>query len=161
MVAGQRLFAGADEFETMRNVLMQTVAPPSRRRGGIPAGLDTVVAHALAREPERRYQTADEMADDLDAVLREMSAAGQGIPHLLHHLFGRDPKPARAETTRATRRCRTPSPRPGRPGPDVDAGTPVPIAGQPRRFHRFALLALVTGAIVAAVISALAATLLR
>jgi eukaryotic-like serine/threonine-protein kinase len=159
MVAGQRLFAGADEYETMRNVLMQAVAPPSRRRGGIPAGLDAVVAHALARERERRYQTADEMADDLDAVLREMSAAGQGITHLLHHLFGRDPKPggqsvgpdeAPSHTISAT----------GTAGPD--GGTPLPMtATHPRRFHRFALFALVAGAIVAAAISALAATLLR
>jgi serine/threonine protein kinase len=152
MVAGQRLFAGADELETMRNVLMQTVAPPSRRRGGIPAGLDAVVAHALAREPARRYQTAEEIAEDLEAVLREMSAAGQGIPLLLHHLFGRDVRGAGAEEAPSHTLSAT-----GTAG--LDGTTPVPVVAKDGRFHRFALVALVVGAVIAAIVSALAATL--
>jgi serine/threonine protein kinase len=102
MIAGQRLFAGGDEVETMRNVLMQPIAPPSRRRGGIPAGLDAIVGRALAREPERRYQTAEEMAEELDELLIEMSTTAQAIPNLLHHLFGRDPDVARGEELSAT-----------------------------------------------------------
>jgi serine/threonine protein kinase len=37
MIAGQRLFAGSNELETMRNVLTQPIAEPSRHRGAVAA----------------------------------------------------------------------------------------------------------------------------
>ena len=143
MVAGQRLFAGADEFETMRNVLMQPIAPPSRRRGSIPAGLDAVVTRALAREPERRYQTAEEMADDLDRLLLEMSTAGQAIPNLLRHVFGRDPGAPRLATSSA-------------PATVAEMTTPSSlVVRSASRFPPFALVAAATVALVAAIAAAL------
>jgi serine/threonine-protein kinase len=87
MVAGQRLFPGKDELETMRNVLLQPLAPPSRRRAGIPAALDAIVARALVRDPAGRYASAAEMADDLDRLLGEMPCGDQVIPQLLKNLF--------------------------------------------------------------------------
>src|SRR5262249_11847134 len=39
MLAGQRLFAGENEFQTMRNVLLSPVEPPSAKRPGVPAAL--------------------------------------------------------------------------------------------------------------------------
>ncbi len=151
MVAGQRLFAGADEYETMRNVLMQPIAPPSRRRGSIPAGLDAIVVRALAREPERRYQTAEEMADALDELLIEMSTSAQAIPHLLHHLFGRDPNPAETEEALSATISAT-----GTAGPD--APTPMPLVAT--RARRFGPLAFLVAAAVA-VLATIAAALLR
>ena len=38
---------------------MQPIAEPSRRRDGIPAVLDAIVARALERDPARRYETAE------------------------------------------------------------------------------------------------------
>jgi serine/threonine protein kinase len=147
MVAGQRLFAGVDEFETMRNVLMQPIAPPSRRRGSIPAGLDAIVERALAREPERRYQDADEMAEDLDDLLLEMSTAGQAIPNLLRHLFGRDPNGAGTEPASSTMSA-------GAAG--AEAMTPASLVTLPTpRFPPFALIAAGTVALVAAIAAAL------
>jgi serine/threonine protein kinase len=88
MVAGHRLFAGENEFETMRNVLLQAIPEPSRRRSGIPAVLDAIVARALARDLDRRYPTAAAMADDLDRLLEELPPTSQAIPQLLERLFG-------------------------------------------------------------------------
>ena len=53
MVAGQRLFAGETDSDTLHNVLMQPIAEPSRRRDGIPAVLDAIVARALERDPDQ------------------------------------------------------------------------------------------------------------
>jgi serine/threonine-protein kinase len=93
MVAGHRLFSGADEQETMRNVLLQPIAAPSRRRAGIPAALDAIIARALVREPGGRYPSAAEMADDLDRLLGETPCGDQVIPQLLKNLFDGQPDP--------------------------------------------------------------------
>jgi serine/threonine protein kinase len=96
MVAGQRLFVGENESDTLHNVLLQPIAEPSRRRDGIPAVLDAIVARALERDPAQRYETANAFANDLDRFLVEMPSADQAIPQLLHELFSATP-PAKKE----------------------------------------------------------------
>ena len=44
---------------------------PRQRNRDIPADLETVVLKALAKEPQRRYGTAKEMADDLRRFLEQ------------------------------------------------------------------------------------------
>jgi serine/threonine protein kinase len=88
MIAGQRLFAGVSELETMRNVLTQPIAAPSRRRDGVPAALDVIVARALARDPARRYATAEAMANDLDRFVVELPSVDRTMSQLLEQMFG-------------------------------------------------------------------------
>jgi len=87
MVAGQRLFLGGNDDETLRNVLLQPIAQPSRRRDGIPARLDAIIARALEREPADRYETAAAFADELDTFLAEAPLPEGAIPALLADLF--------------------------------------------------------------------------
>jgi len=87
MVAGQRLFGGETESDILQNVLMQPIAEPSRRRDGIPATLDAIVARALDREPANRYESAEALAADLDRFLVDAPVADQAIPQLLDDLF--------------------------------------------------------------------------
>ena len=91
MVAGQRLFATDSEADTLENVLMLPIAEPSRRRDGVPAVLDAITARALERDPERRYESAQAFADELDRFLVEMPMADQALPQLLDELFNRLP----------------------------------------------------------------------
>jgi eukaryotic-like serine/threonine-protein kinase len=92
MIAGQRLFVGVSELETMRNVLTQPIAAPSRRRDGVPAALDVIVARALARDPARRYATAEAMADDLDRFVVATPRADRMMSLLLEQMFGEAPR---------------------------------------------------------------------
>jgi eukaryotic-like serine/threonine-protein kinase len=63
------LFAGDDDLITIRKVLTMPIEPPSRFRPDISPDLDAVVMKALAREVDQRYQTAGEMAHDLNQIL--------------------------------------------------------------------------------------------
>ncbi len=57
--------------------------PPSRQVPGLPPVVDAVMAHALEKDPARRYPTAAALGEDLDDVLasrqpRHAGAAGPG-----------------------------------------------------------------------------------
>jgi serine/threonine protein kinase len=90
MLAGRRLFAGKNDLETLRNVLQRPVPPPSSVRPEIPPALDRIVLRALERTRERRYQSADELARDCDAVLRDDRADGQTLRAFLNDLFAEE-----------------------------------------------------------------------
>jgi serine/threonine-protein kinase len=88
MLAGRRLFRGANDAETLRNVTQAEVPPPSSLRPDVPAALDFVVMRALERDPDRRYPSGQAMADDLDDVLTETRFQAKMLPALLRDLFG-------------------------------------------------------------------------
>jgi hypothetical protein len=51
--------------------------------------MDAIIAQALERDPERRYESAQVFADELDRFLVEMPCADQAIPQLIDDLFRR------------------------------------------------------------------------
>lgn len=56
--------------------------PPDPRevRATVPAACAAIIQRAMAKKPEQRYQSMDEMRVDLDAVLAAMSGAGIQLP---------------------------------------------------------------------------------
>ena len=56
--------------------------PPDPRevRATVPAACAEIIQHAMAKKPEDRYQSMDEMRVDLEAVLAAMSGAGIQLP---------------------------------------------------------------------------------
>jgi serine/threonine-protein kinase len=74
MLTGQAPF----QADTVHGVMFQTmnaIAPaPSAIKQGVPKILDFIVAKALAKVPEARYQNARDLADDLRASLKAGSS---------------------------------------------------------------------------------------
>lgn len=64
MIAGRKPFTG-DSVITITYNIMNMELPPLP---GAPAGVDQVIRRATAKDPERRYRSASEMAEDLRAV---------------------------------------------------------------------------------------------
>ncbi len=60
MLTGARPFSGANEAATLDAIQHQSPAPFASLRADLPAGLEQIVARALAKDPATRYQTATE-----------------------------------------------------------------------------------------------------
>lgn len=71
LTTGMRLFKGSSEFEVLKKIVEQPIVPPSAVRPGYPAALEAIVLKALAKDKEKRYQTAQELQADLEAFGRE------------------------------------------------------------------------------------------
>ncbi|HEX7499820.1 MAG TPA: protein kinase [Polyangia bacterium] len=88
MLTSRRLFRGASEIDTFKNILELTVPPPSSLRSDIPSSLDNIVMHAIERDRSKRYASGQAMADDLEEVLRETKFKSRMLPKFLVELFG-------------------------------------------------------------------------
>jgi serine/threonine protein kinase/WD40 repeat protein len=60
---------GEDRQELLRQVISEEPRPPRRLNRAIPIELEVIVSKAMAKEPEERYATARELADDLQRFL--------------------------------------------------------------------------------------------
>ncbi|HLY94898.1 MAG TPA: Stk1 family PASTA domain-containing Ser/Thr kinase [Gaiellaceae bacterium] len=70
LLTGDVPFSGDTPVEIAMKHLSQTPEPPSALRSEVPHDLDLVVMRALAKDPEDRYQSAEEMEADLARVAR-------------------------------------------------------------------------------------------
>lgn len=67
MITGRRLFRRDSEAATITAV--REHAPPSVTAFDVPGAVDSVVAQAVAKDPAERYQTAQEMQDDIEELI--------------------------------------------------------------------------------------------
>lgn len=69
LLAGQRLFLGETDFQTVKKVQQAQIPPISQVNRKAPAELERIVNKALARESSQRYNTARELGQDLSRFL--------------------------------------------------------------------------------------------
>ncbi|MCX5741190.1 MAG: protein kinase [Proteobacteria bacterium] len=65
----RRLFKGSTDDETMKQVLESHIPTPSVANGDVSPVWDPIVMRALERDENKRYASAKELAEDLEAVL--------------------------------------------------------------------------------------------
>ena len=69
VLCGRRPFEAAGLRDLLESIEAGRATPPSRLAPGIDRDLDAIVACAMAREPERRYQTVHALGEDLRRYL--------------------------------------------------------------------------------------------
>lgn len=69
LLTGRPPFRGASTMETLDQVRHHEPVPPSRIQPNIPRNLETICLKCLQKAPIRRYDTAGELADDLERHL--------------------------------------------------------------------------------------------
>ena len=72
LLAGRRLFSGDNELQTMYRVSQAAIPSLTAEREDVPLSLDSVIAKSLARDPDRRHQSAIELLEDLYEVRKTL-----------------------------------------------------------------------------------------
>jgi eukaryotic-like serine/threonine-protein kinase len=74
LAAGEPPFSASSVAQLLQQITTATPRPPSAANPSIPAVLDLIVAKALDKQPDGRYQSAADLAADVRACLAQLPA---------------------------------------------------------------------------------------
>ena len=77
MITGSRPFSGEHEMSVAHAILHDDPKPPASMRGDVPAPLERTILSLLQKNPEARYQSASNLAADLESMQRGASPSFQ------------------------------------------------------------------------------------
>ncbi|NNF07329.1 MAG: protein kinase [Candidatus Eisenbacteria bacterium] len=80
MVTGKRPFEGDTRMSTLTAVIRDDPQPVTELVGGLPTHLGRVIQRCLAKDPDRRYQTALDIRNELETISDELTS-GASTPH--------------------------------------------------------------------------------
>ena len=97
-LTGRPPFQAANSLATVLLVTKQDPVPPCRLNPNVPKDLETICLKCLAKEPGKRYQTAQALAEDLGAWLagRPISARPARVMEIAWKWIWRNPWPGAA-----------------------------------------------------------------
>jgi serine/threonine-protein kinase len=97
LVCGQLPFSGEDSV-VMQRIVNEPHAPLSSKCKDCPPALDTIVDRALAKSPDDRYSTAEDLGSDLSALIADIrqEEAKQLLPEAKRLMEAQDLMRARA-----------------------------------------------------------------
>ncbi len=95
LITAQRLFKGTTDFDTMQAIVEGEVPPPSSVRRDVPPALDAIILKALSKDPNARYQTAEEFraAVEMFGVEHQLRTSNKALADYVVKLFGQRPEP--------------------------------------------------------------------
>ena len=75
MLSGRRAFRGASAVETMNAILKEDPPDLSETNRHLPPALERIVSHCLEKNPQERFQSARDIAFDLEALSGQSAQA--------------------------------------------------------------------------------------
>jgi TonB family protein len=101
MLTNRKLFTGDNELSILEQVREARVQPPSLYNDEVTPDIDKIVIKALQKDPANRYQTAGEMARDLDAILYSFkpTPTSADLAIYMHRISSPEPEPFEAAQT--------------------------------------------------------------
>src|ERR1700761_5018427 len=90
MLTTEKLFRGDTEFALMEKVRKADVPPPSNFNRRVTAELDQISLKALARDVMDRYQSAAQLAADLDALIAGYRFDPKELRQFMRQLFRKE-----------------------------------------------------------------------
>ncbi|HXG92074.1 MAG TPA: protein kinase [Blastocatellia bacterium] len=80
MATGRLPFKGQSSVDVMHAVLHENLKPAREVNEKLPEGFSAIIDNAMARNPGDRYQTIQQMLEDLQRVGLSLRAGAQGVP---------------------------------------------------------------------------------
>lgn len=80
MLTGQRAFSGKSQISVASAILEKEPAPIASIKPMTPPALDHAIRRCLAKDPEERWQTARDLAEELRWIANQGNAAGAQAP---------------------------------------------------------------------------------
>lgn len=90
MLTTEKLFRGDTEFALMEKVRKAEVPPPSNFNRRVTPELDAIAQKALARDVADRYQSAAQLARDLDAVIEGYRFDPKELRQFMRQMFRKE-----------------------------------------------------------------------
>jgi serine/threonine protein kinase len=90
MLTTEKLFRGDTEFALMEKVRKADVPPPSKFNRRVTDALDAIVLKGLARDVGNRYQSAAELADDLNALIEGYRFDPKELKQFMRQMFRKE-----------------------------------------------------------------------
>jgi serine/threonine protein kinase len=90
MLTTEKLFRGDTEFALMEKVRKADVPPPSNFNRRVTPELDVVVLKALARDVADRYQSAAQLAAELDALIEGYRFDPKELKQFMRQMFRKE-----------------------------------------------------------------------
>ena len=131
LLTGTVPFTGDAPVEIAMKHLSDVPEPPSRRRPGIARELDLIVMRALAKDPDDRFQTAEEMERELDRFERGERVTAETAEAATSVIAGASAMPT--TISRAPTTVRTAATRPYATAPPVPDAVIYDYDERPRR----------------------------
>ncbi len=101
MLTTEKLFRGDTEFALMEKVRKAEVPPPSGFNRRVTPELDAIAQKALARDVADRYQTAAQLAADLDSLIAGYRFDPKELRQFMRQLFRKEYAKEQEETLTA------------------------------------------------------------
>ncbi len=76
MATGRKPFQGDTAISTISSILKDTPTPPQQVNNSLPPELGRIIKRCLVKEPERRYQSTDDLRNELREI-KEESDSGE------------------------------------------------------------------------------------
>jgi eukaryotic-like serine/threonine-protein kinase len=80
LVTGRPPFKGESALDTLQLVVHEEPVSPARLRPGCPRDLETIILKCLHKDPRRRYASAQALAEDCTAFLRQEPIRARATP---------------------------------------------------------------------------------
>ncbi|MGD0487628.1 MAG: protein kinase [Syntrophorhabdales bacterium] len=143
LITQNRMFTGDSTMQILTKVREAEYDSPESVSAGLPAKVYAIINHAIAKEPEQRYQSCSEMLADLEECMAELSLrrTARGLGLYMKDLFeeeiaGEDRTIRELSGLGRTEEKETPPPLPPEPVPQQAASGPAPSQPEPSKEKR-------------------------